>query len=376
VKIAIIRKKYVFHGGSEGFSRELIARLAGEGNEVHIFALQWESSHTPSNVTFHKVPAVSFNSFLRDLSFALSAYRLLRKESFDIIQSHDKTLFQHIYRAGDGCHIEWLQKRWKRAGLQGKLSIALNPYHWLILSLERMILRGHRFKKVIAISHLVRKNIIEHYGVQENDIEVIYNGVDLVKFHPANRERYRKEIRSRYSLPDDAFILLFVGSGFERKGLEFLIKAMELVPYPLTALIVGRGSEKKYSQLIKKQQVIFCGPQPEIEKYYAASDIFTFPVIYEPFGNVQLEALASGLPVITTKLSGAAEIIQEGVHGFVVPRPEDYASIAEKIQYCMDNRKAYESMCINARQLAEEFSFRKHLNETLHLYQQIIDTVD
>jgi UDP-glucose:(heptosyl)LPS alpha-1,3-glucosyltransferase len=372
VKIAIIRKKYVFHGGSEGFSRELISLLAGQGNEVHIFALQWEGSQIPANVTFHKVPAISFNSFLRDLSFALSAYRLLKKESFDIIQSHDKTLFQHIYRAGDGCHIEWLQQRWKRTGLLGKISIVLNPYHWLIVSLERMILKGRRFRKVVAISQLVKKNIIEHYGVQENDIEVIYNGVDLSKFHPANRKLYREEIRSRHSLPDDAFVLLFVGSGFERKGLEFFLKAMELVPYPLTALIVGKGSEKKYRQFIKRQKVIFCGPQREIQKYYAASDIFTFPAIYEPFGNVHLEALASGLPVITTGLSGAAEIIQEGVHGFVIPLPEEYPRIAEKIQYLMDNRKAYESMCINARQRAEEFSFQKHLNKTLHLYQEIL----
>jgi UDP-glucose:(heptosyl)LPS alpha-1,3-glucosyltransferase len=376
VKIAIVRKKYVFHGGSEGFSRELIAQLAGRGNEVHVFALQWEGSRTPANVTFHRVPAISFNSFLRDLSFALSAYRLLKKEPFDIIQSHDKTLFQHIYRAGDGCHIEWLQQRWKRTGLSGKISIVLNPYHWLILSLERLILRGHRFRKVIAISHLVKKNIIQHYGVQENDIEVIYNGVDLEKFNPANREQYRKEIRNWYSLPDDAFVVLFVGSGFERKGIEFLLKAMELVPYPLTALIVGKGPEKNYRQFIKRQKVIFCGPQPEIRKYYAASDIFVFPAIYEPFGNVHLEALASGLPVITTGLSGAAEIIRDGVHGFVVPMPDDYPHIAEKIQYFMDNRKAYESMCINARQRAEEFSFQKHLNETLRLYREILDKVD
>ena len=206
MKIAIIRKKYVFHGGSEGFSRELIAQLAGQGNEVHVFALHWEGTKIPANVIFHKVPAISFNSFLRDLSFALSAYRLLKKEPFDIIQSHDKTLYQQIYRAGDGCHIEWLQQRWKRTGISGKISIVLNPYHWLILTLERIILKGHRFRKVIAISDMVKKNIMQHYGVQGNNIKVIYNGVDLGKFHPANRERYRREIRSRYSLPDDAFV--------------------------------------------------------------------------------------------------------------------------------------------------------------------------
>ncbi|MEF9426232.1 MAG: hypothetical protein L0956_03325, partial [Candidatus Mariimomonas ferrooxydans] len=90
------------------------------------------------------------------------SFFLLRKQQkhLDIIQSHDKTLYQDIYRAGDGCHIEWLRQRWKSTGTYGKLSIILNPYHWLILSLERLIFKGQRFKKVIAISELVKSNII------------------------------------------------------------------------------------------------------------------------------------------------------------------------------------------------------------------------
>lgn len=361
MKIAIIRKKYTFHGGAEGFSQSLITQLANAGHEIHIFAIEWTGSPPEKNVFFHKVPAITFNSILRDLTFAISSYFLLKKERFDIIQSHDKTLYQDIYRAGDGCHVEWLKQRWKRTGLFGKLSIVFNPYHWLILFLERLIFKGHRFKKVIAISELVKKNIVEHYGVDEKDIEVIYNGVDLEKFHPRNKELYRKEIRAIYNIPDDEFVVLFVGSGFERKGVEFLIKAVELAPKKLTLLIVGKGSNKKLRGLIKKQNIIFCGPQRDIYKYYAASDIFVFPTIYEPFGNVHLEALASGLPVITTKLSGASEIIKEGVQGFIIDKPENINEIAQKILYLM-NADNLKNMAIEARRLAEHFSFKEHIS--------------
>ncbi|MEW6416970.1 MAG: glycosyltransferase family 4 protein [Nitrospirota bacterium] len=371
MKIAILRKKYTFHGGAEGFSQSIIRQLADAGHEVHIYAMKWDSNPTAKNIYFHKVPAITFNSTLRDLSFALSACRLLKREPFDIIQSHDKTLYQDIYRAGDGCHIEWLRQRWIRVGLWGKLSIIFNPYHWLILNLERLIFNAHRFKKIIAISELVKKNIIEHYNVNEEDIEVIYNGVDLERFNPENKDLYRKEIRKQYSIPDDTFVLLFVGSGFERKGVESLLKAIELVPNPLTLLIVGKGSERRYKGLIKKQRVIFCGPQKEIHKFYAASDIFVFPAIYEPFGNVHLEALASGLPVITTKLSGAAEIIKDGLHGFIVLFPEDYSAIAEKIKFLIENIKQRELISLNARKLAEEFSFETHLGKVLNLYKNI-----
>jgi UDP-glucose:(heptosyl)LPS alpha-1,3-glucosyltransferase len=139
----------------------------------------------------------------------------------------------------------------------------------------------------------------------------------------------------------------------------------------LTVLIVGKGSGKKYQQFIKKQRVIYCGPQKEIYKYYAASDVFVFPAIYEPFGNVHLEALASGLPVVTTRHSGAAEIIQEGVQGFVIPLPEDYTAIAEKIKFFMHNNEARESMSLNARKRAEEFSFDRYSEKILKLYKDL-----
>lgn len=371
MKIAIIRKKYIFHGGSENFSQNYIRKLAEDGCEIHIFAIKWDAPEPLENIYFHKVPAITFNSFLRDFTFALSTYRILKHANFNIIQSHDKTFYQDIYRAGDGCHIEWLRQRWKRLGLLGKSSIILNPYHWLILAMEKKIFKGHCFKKVIAISELVKKNIIENYRVDERDIEVIYNGVDLERFNPENKKLYSEEIRERFSIGKDEFVVLFVGSGFERKGVEYLLRAVELIPEPVTVLIVGKGSEKKMKKFIKKQRVIFCGPQREIHKYYAASDIFAFPTIYEPFGNVHLEALASGLPVITTKLSGASEIMRDGVQGFIINKPEDIETISEKILFLM-SRDENQKMGSEARRLAENFSFKTYIDKMNKLYQTLL----
>jgi len=370
MKIAIIRKKYIFHGGSESFSQNFIIKLAEEGHEIHIFAITWDASELFKNINFHKVPTITFNSFLRDLTFALSTYRIFRHADFNIVQSHDRTFYQDIYRAGDGCHIEWLRQRWKRIGIPGKLSIILNPYHWLILAIERMIFNGHHFKKVVAISELVKRNIIENYRVDKRDIEVIYNAVDLERFNPENRKLYREEMRRHFSIKKEEFVVLFVGSGFERKGVEYLLRAVELIPRPITVMVVGKGSEKRMKRFIKKQRVMFCGPQKEIHKYYAVSDIFVFPTIYEPFGNVHLEALASGLPVITTRLSGASEIIQDGVQGFVIDKPEDTEKIAEKICLLMDSSKN-QCMGLEARRLAENFSFKAFIEKMIKLYESI-----
>ncbi len=390
MRIAIVRKRYTFHGGAEGFSETLAKKLAEGGHDVHIFAIEWTEGKEHPNIHFHSVPAFRFNSFIRDLSFAISAFFILKKQrkNFDIIQSHDKTIYQDIYRAGDGCHIEWLKQRWKRIGLLGRFSIILNPYHWLILDLEHNIFKRHRYKKIIAISEMVKRNIIENYEVLPDDIEVIYNGVDTEKFSPDNKVKYRNEIRLRHGLSDNDFVVLFVGSGFERKGVRYLIEAVESMPVPVTVMIVGKGKFNKISPNLSlskggilplckrgnkrdfqfKQNIIFCGPQKDIHRYYAASDIFAFPTIYEPFGNVHLEALASGLPVITTRHSGASEIIEDGREGFVIDEPEDIEGLAERIRLLMDSERR-KRMGIEARRLAERFSIEANIRETMRLYQ-------
>ncbi len=372
MRIGIIRKRYTFHGGAEKFSQSFIEKLAAKGHEIHVFAIEWQKDNTVGNIYFHKIPAITCNSFVRDLTFAASSFFILKKQrkQLDIIQSHDRTLYQDIYRSVDGCHIEWLRQRWTRIGPWKKISVVINPYHWLVLGLESMIFSGHRYKKIVAISEFVKRLIMKHYRVDGKDIEVIYNGVDIERFHPGNRALYREEVRNKYALNDGDFVILFVGSGFERKGVKYLLSAVELIKEPLTVLIVGRGPESKFAKFVKKQRVIFCGPQGDIHKYYAASDIFVFPTSYEPFGNVHLEALASGLPVITTRLSGASEIIRDNVQGFVVDRPEDIRNIAEGIRLLM-NGDERRRMSLEARRLSEQFSFEGYIAKMLELYDSI-----
>ena len=375
MRIAIVRKKYTFHGGAEGILHDIITKLAAAGHEIHIYAIKWDSNNAAEEFHFHKVPVIPFNSFLRDLTFVISSYFMLRKKRnyFDIIQSHDKTVYQDICFVADGCHIEWLKQRWQRKGLPGKLSIMFNPYHWLILLIERVMYNGHRFRKIFALSYMVKKDIVQNYHVRSDEIDVVYHWIDTDRFHPDNREKYRKTIRETYSIADDDFVILFVGSGFERKGVEYIIKAAEMLSGPVTILIVGKGDGRYYQRFIMKQKVIFCGAQKDVHTYYAASDIFILAPVYEPLGLVYLEAMASGLPVIMTRNSGAAELITNGVHGYVVNEPEDIKGIAGSMQVLVDNIEQRKAMGKHARCLAEEFTFEKRIGRIRELYKSIID---
>ncbi|MEK9628487.1 MAG: glycosyltransferase family 4 protein [Nitrospinota bacterium] len=373
MKIAIIRQKFVLYGGAEQFADGFIHQLAESGHEVHIFANSWTPSrHT--NIHHHFVPTLTFNAFFRTLSFARRVAKLVQKQNFDIIQSHEKTWMQDVYRAGDGCHIKWLNQRGKQISPIKKLFLFFNPFHQLILKLEKNIFESGQCKKIIAISQMVKDDILENYKCPPENISVVYNGVDLNRFHPRNKSTYKKAIREKLGIPESSILILFVGSGFERKGLKFLLQSTEyLEDKDWKLLLMGKGNFQKYMQYAPdniKERIIAKEPDPEIEKYYSAADLFILPSIYEPFGNANLEALASGLPIITTKFCGAANIIDAKQNGLIVKDPFNPKEIAESINYLFD-ASTRETMGEKARELAEQFPPERNNREMLKIYQTL-----
>jgi UDP-glucose:(heptosyl)LPS alpha-1,3-glucosyltransferase len=374
MKIAVIRQKYVNYGGAESFIQQYTEQLANLGHEVTIFASQWTASSLP-NIHMRSLPTLNFNSLVRTLSFARAAKRAVRRESFDIIQSHEKTLCQDVYRAGDGCHREWLRQRSKNFSIPKKFLQACSPFHRLILDLEKKLVLDPGLKKIVAISEMVRQDILRHYPVPENKIQVVYNGVPLERFHPDNKERYRSSIREQLKVSDSEILILFVGSGFERKGLKFLLQSLKDLQVDNWRLVImGKGKRARFIQHADEcfhGKINFVEPVDDIEKYYAAADMFVLPSIYEPFGNAYLEALATGLPVIASGKSGAAEIIDPGVNGLVVEDPTDPGEIARQMNDLMDGQLRDE-MGRRARVLAEKFSPEKNVQEMLGIYQEIV----
>ena len=163
-----------------------------------------------------------------------------------------------------------------------------------------------RYPCIIANSNMVKSNIIKHYSVPAEKIHLLYNGVDLERFTPVNKEKWRRQVRNSLTLRPDAKLVLFVGSGFMRKGLQVLLEAVSLMKdNEIRVLVIGKGPVHKFKAKAERYgiegRIIFLGPQKEIEKYYFAADLFVLPTIYDPFSNATLEAMASGLPVITTE---------------------------------------------------------------------------
>lgn len=374
MRIAYICRNYHKRGGISKCIAELAERLV-ENNEVHIFSNSWEDISS-DKIIFHKVWMVKKPLFLAVFSFAIFSYFKLRKYSFDLICSPTGgTLVPSLFTA-HSCHKSWVE--YKKRSLKEFILYLINPFHHIVLNIERYNYKRGNYNKIIAISEYIKREIIRGYKVYPKDISVIYNGVNISEFHPENKFLYRDQIRAKWNIADTDVVLLFIGYEFKRKGVKYLVKAISRLPSNphSVLLIVGGGDKRFYSGLVRKlglsDRVIFAGATKEIKKYYAASDIFVFPTLLEPFGLVITEAMACGLAVITNKSAGAAEIITNGYDGLLLDDPADTGELVKKIELFVKNNGLRDKIGQNARQTIKRYSWDVISKQTEEFYRRVV----
>lgn len=374
MRIALIRRRYTATGGAERYLAQLAAGLAGAGHTVHLFAHSWTGA--PPGVRLHRVPVPPGPAFVRVLGFAWTAHRMTRRGDVDLVHSFDRTIRPDIYRAGDGCHRAWLERR--RAVEEGfaRSFDRVNPLHRSLLVLERHLFQGG-CRRIITNSRMVREEILRYYGTSGAAIQVIYTGVDLGRFRPARGEAARRDFRQALGVGPADPVVLFAGSGFERKGLRFLLEAAGRMRgmRGLRVWVLGKGNLPRSRALADRlgigDRVHFAGPVAEPEGWMAAADLFVLPTIYDPFSNACLEAMACGLPVITTAGNGIAELLEERHTGMVVPDPRDVEGLVQRITECLDPARREERQAA-ARACAEAFPAEGHLKQMLVTYEDVL----
>jgi len=359
MKIALIRQRFVPHGGAELYLNAVATELVRRGHQVHIYASAWDRSAVPASVQLHPVPIVRTFSFTRALTFALSCRGRLAREKFDVVVSFERTLHQDVYRAGDGCHREYLTQRLLHSSWLKRATIWLNPLHATMLWLERRLFSRSSTRLVIANSVQRKEEIVRHYRFPSDRIHVVHNGVDLTRFQPVPRVKSKND-----------FVLLFVGSGWRRKGLAHCVQALALLPSYLRLHVFGKGSPKPYLRLARRlgvsDRVTFSPPLRKVEDAYACGDVLLLPAIYEPFSNVCLEAMACGLPVVTSRINGASELILSGQNGAVIDKPNNVPMLAACIRGFLDPER-WRDASRRARQTAELFPLTANVEKMLEL---------
>jgi UDP-glucose:(heptosyl)LPS alpha-1,3-glucosyltransferase len=298
---------------------------------------------------------------------------IIAEGRFDLVQSHERIPGCHIYRAGDGVHATWLELRDRARGGLSRLGSLLSPWHRYTLAAEAATYRHPNLKAVICNSIMVRDDIALRFGLPEDRLHVIYNGVDLEFFHPGLRDIHRTRVRAELGIAEETPVILFVGSGFERKGIPVLLRALaQMQREDAVLLVVGRDSRKQKmkglaANLGVAHRVVFLGGQKDVRSHLGAADMFCLPTLYDPMPNAAMEALACGLPVITSTTCGAAELIEPGVNGYVCDARDEY-SLAHYLDTVSAGARHYPA---EARAAAEKLSLDAMAARLGELYRQL-----
>ena len=381
MKLAIVRQKYTPFGGAERFVERAIGALLAQGVDVEIIAREWKA---PSTEAGAHPPVLRLNPIYagrtwRDASFALAVQRIMLSGKYDVVQSHERIPGCHIYRAGDGVHATWLDLRTAAPTSHASMVRAgqfLSPWHNYVLGAEAAMFHHPDLRAVICNSRMVRDDIARRFELAADKLHVIYNGVDLQQFHPNLRNEHYFEQRRKLGADGTADfarpVMLFVGSGYRRKGLPTLLNAMSAMQRGDVQLwVVGRDKEEAAMRRLAQKlgidhRVYFCGPQSDVRPFYAAANLFVLPTVYDPLPNAALEALACGLPVVTTPACGVAELLTPACGRVVAAH--DASALAQSLdELCIDGQA--DAMHRAARRSVEHLDLNGMAQKMLDIYK-------
>ena len=370
-------------GGAESYLVDLCLRMAGEGCEVHVYAENWDEE--VPDIHLHRIRTLPFPKSLRLLSFVIRSTRELEKGKYDVTLGVGHTLRADVLQPHGGVHWAWFWRSlraydspWLRTlKFLGRI---LNAKQWVNGWIEDAPYRQTPLPRIIAISEMVKRDIVQWYGIPPNRVEVIYNGVDLERFNPQNRQ-YRAEVRRRLDIHEET-LLLFVSHNFRMRGLRHLMQALASMKKEgapsFKLLVMGRDRQGSYRRLASKVgisgEVIFAGSTDEPEKYYGAADLFVHPSFYDACSLALLEALASGLPVVTTSSTGASGILTHREDGWIIENARDREALKAGIRYFLDEPTRLRASR-QGRIKAEHYSRRANFEKVMEVLKRLPERV-
>ncbi|MBC8108482.1 MAG: glycosyltransferase family 4 protein [Anaerolineae bacterium] len=340
-------------GGAERYTIDLAAALTRAGHRVSLLATSF--AQVPPGVPEVKLNAPGATRKSRYRRMLDSLDKDLHQTSYDIVHAMLPVSRCDVYHPHAGLAVAAIEER--------KLQAILNTRRRAFASVERELIEEKR-PVVVALSDYVKRAIQKHYPMLGDRLMVLFNAVDTDRFHP-EAPASRDSVRA-----------LTIAQDFQRKGLAQTIEALAQVrDARLRLTVVGKQSPELYQKLSAAcgvaDRITFAGATSDTRPFYRDADFFVLPTKHDPCSLVVLEALAMGLPVISTKFNGACEIMTDGVHGFVLDDPDDVKALADRMKRMLDPhlRAQMSAACLELR---PKLAYEHHLASLLSIYQRAI----
>lgn len=366
-------------GGAEGYTVNLAASLKRRGHNVFLLATTFaESAGVVGNVELGRAGLTRrarYRSFVDSLEAHLAA-----GARYDVVHAIAPVWRCDLYHPQAGLSAEAIATGHLRyTGLRrplDRLATGINPKRQFVAAVERDLLtHAGSPTRVLCVSELVKETARRHYGLPEDRLVTLFNAIDPARFDPAAKPGAGAAVRAQLGLAPDAVVALIVAQDFRRKGVGPAIEALARVDDPRLVLVVlGKPDPREFRALAVTRgvahRVVFAGPAVDTYPYYQAADLFVLPTWHDPCSLVVLEALAMGLPTITTAQNGAHEVIDEGVHGFTLASPADVDGLAARMRDLIPagRRAPMRDACLALR---PRLSWEAHLDQVEALYREV-----
>ncbi len=367
-------------GGCETYISDLARRLVADGHEVHLYACRWDASALPAKMQYHQLSVPSGPRFLRPWRFGKACAEALKQARHDVSLGFDKTWGQDVLYPQGGLHaasaehnIRKYANPWVRR--LARVVKGLDLAHWSFSRLERKQYLGTGHPLIVVNSYMVRSHFQHFLGVPESALRVVRSAIDPDRFIEHDRPKRRHEWRERWGIRSEETVALFAAMNYRLKGLEPLLHAVALLPatVPFRLLVLGNPKTAGYERLARTlgiaHRVYFGGYCAEMRNGYFAADFLVHPTFYDPCSLVVLEALACGLPVVTTRFNGASELLSPPKDGFVVVNPHEHANLAAAMTQLLDPvRRA--GCAQAARRTAATWTFEQHYRQLVQVFTE------
>jgi UDP-glucose:(heptosyl)LPS alpha-1,3-glucosyltransferase len=382
-KIALAIEKFSRQaGGAESYAVSLATALADNGWEVHLIGESWDGE--PSQAHFHKIQIPGFlPAWIKLLLFAFRHKKIATKQKYDVVVGFGNTIYMNVYQSHGGVHrlstgrMVYAERNILRRIVK-RIFILLSVKQWIRAWIEAAPFRLNPRPKIIAIAPMIKKDMEAFFHTAPDEIEIIYNGVDTEKHNISLRREIRGRLRGQWGAGENDVVFLFVAYDLKKKGIEPLVEAAaelkKIANDNFRIIVVGGSPYRSLRKLIErlelKDNVIFAGRVKSIDEFYANSDVFVLPTYSDACSLVVIEAMASGLPSITSTANGAAGLINSGKNGYVIPHPPASSDLADKMHLLMavEERRR---MSEEAFHTGQEHSARRNHREMMRVFDEV-----
>lgn len=375
-------------GGCETYIADLARRLLSDGHQVHLYACRWNERALPAGMVYHGLRIGRVPRFWRPWRFSSECLKALAQNPHDVSIGFDKTYGQDVLYPQGGLHLACADYNlhkytWRLTRRLARTLKIFDPAYWSYALLERRQYLGNTKPIIVVNSNMVKGHFLRYYGILPERLRVVRSAIDPRRFPENDRVSRRQEWRRNWALKDDEVVGLFAAMNYRLKGLDPLLHAVRCLVErpefpdhrpPFRLLVAGNPDSNTYQKQARRlgirHQVVFVGHCPDMRNAYFAADFLVHPTFYDPCSLVVLEALACGLPVITTRANGASELLGPVRQAYVIDDPHDHDSLAWCMMQMLDQDRRAAGVEAS-RHTAEHWTFDHHYQQMLEVFHEV-----